>query len=101
MLERLVGHSYYCFLDSYSGYTQISIVPEDQEKPTVTCSFGTYAFRRMPFGLCNVRTTFKRCMIFIFSNLVKQHMEIFMDDFSVFGFTFDNYLTKLEKVLKS
>ena len=51
MLERLAGKSFYCFLDGYSGYYQIVINPEDQEKTTFTCLFGTYAYRRMPFGL--------------------------------------------------
>ncbi|XXG85917.1 hypothetical protein AAC387_Pa11g0913 [Persea americana] len=51
MLERLAGHSRYYFLDGYSGYNQISIAPEDQEKTTFTCSFGTFAYRRIPFGL--------------------------------------------------
>ena len=51
MLERLAGHSYYCFLDGYSGYNQIPIAPEDQEKTTFTCPFGTFAYSRMPFGL--------------------------------------------------
>ncbi|KAM1439859.1 hypothetical protein ACFXTO_013670 [Malus domestica] len=54
MLERLAGHSFYCFLDGYSGYNQIVIAPDDQEKTTITCPFGTFAYRRMPFGLCNV-----------------------------------------------
>jgi len=100
MLERLAGHSFYCFLDGYSGYTQISIALEDQEKTTFTCPFGTYAFRRMPFGMCNAAATFQRCMIFIFSDLVKQCMEIFMDDFSVFGSSFDGCLSNLGKVLE-
>ena len=43
MLERLAGHEYYCFLDGYSGYNQIHIAPEDQEKTTFTCPFGTFA----------------------------------------------------------
>ncbi|KAM2012984.1 hypothetical protein ACFX1T_024754 [Malus domestica] len=51
MLERLAGHSFYCFLDGYSGYNQIVIAPEDQEKTTFTCPFGTFAYRRMPFAL--------------------------------------------------
>jgi hypothetical protein len=58
MLERLTGKSFYCFLDGYSGYNQIVINPEDQEKTTFTCPFGTYAYRRMPFGLCNAPATF-------------------------------------------
>ncbi|XP_062006012.1 uncharacterized protein LOC133723212 [Rosa rugosa] len=53
MLERLAGHCFYCFLDGYSGYNQIWIAQEDQEKTTFTCPFGTFAYRRMPFGLCN------------------------------------------------
>ena len=59
MLDRLVGHEYYCFLDGYSGYNQIAIAPEDQEKTTFTCPYGTFAFRRMPFGLCNEPGTFQ------------------------------------------
>ncbi|KAM1908129.1 hypothetical protein ACFX1X_028078 [Malus domestica] len=59
MLERLAGHSFYCFLDGYSGYNQIVIAPDDQEKTTFTCPFGTFAYRRMPFGLCNAPATFQ------------------------------------------
>nr|GFC41167.1 reverse transcriptase domain-containing protein [Tanacetum cinerariifolium] len=53
MLERLAGNEYYCFLDGFSGYFQIPIYPSDQEKTTFTCPYGTFAYRRMPFGLCN------------------------------------------------
>jgi hypothetical protein len=70
MVERLAGHAYYCFLDGYSGYNQVSVDPEDQEKTTFTCPFGTFAYRRMPFGLCNAPATFQRCMISIFSDMV-------------------------------
>ena len=58
MLERLAIHPYYYFLDGYFGYNQIPIAPEDQEKTTFTCPFGTFAYRRMPFGLCNAPVTF-------------------------------------------
>ncbi|KAL5539173.1 hypothetical protein UlMin_044786 [Ulmus minor] len=58
MLERLSGHDYYCFLDGYSGYNQIPLAPEDQEKTTFTCPYGTFAYRRMPFGLCNALPLF-------------------------------------------
>ena len=69
MLDRLAGHPHFCFLDGYSGYNQIAIAPEDQEKTTFTCPFGTFAFRRMSFGLCNTLATFQRCMMSIFSDL--------------------------------
>ncbi|GJR54590.1 reverse transcriptase domain-containing protein [Tanacetum coccineum] len=59
MLERLAGNEYYCFLDGFSGYFQIPIDPNDQEKTTFTCPYGTFAYRRMPFGLCNAPGTFQ------------------------------------------
>ena len=99
MLERLAGHSHYCFLDGYSGYNQIAIAPEDQEKTTFTCPFGTFAYRRMPFGLCNAPGTFQRCMTSIFSDLVEGIIEIFMDDFSVMGNSFGDCLRNLSSVL--
>ncbi|KAL5562825.1 hypothetical protein UlMin_032572 [Ulmus minor] len=100
MLDRLAGKHYYCFLDGYSGYNQIAIAPNDQHKTTFTCPYGTFAFRRMPFGLCNAPATFQRCMMAIFTDMVEQFVEVFMDDFSVFGDTFDSCLGNLAKVLQ-
>ncbi|GJU73190.1 reverse transcriptase domain-containing protein [Tanacetum coccineum] len=81
MLERLAGNEYYCFLDGFSGYFQIPIDPLDQEKTTFTCPYGTFAYRRMPFGLCNAPGTFQRCMVAIFHDMIEKTMEVFMDDF--------------------
>ncbi|KAJ9563184.1 hypothetical protein OSB04_008344 [Centaurea solstitialis] len=80
-------------------YNQIAILPEDQEKTTFTCPYGTFAFKRMPFGLCNAPATFQRCMMSIFSDMLEKSIEIFMDDFSVYGSSFDNCLENLEKGL--
>ncbi|GJY00925.1 reverse transcriptase domain-containing protein [Tanacetum coccineum] len=88
MLERLAGNQYYCFLDGFSGYFQIPIDPKDQEKTTFTCPYGTFAYRRMPFGLCNAPGTFQRCMMAIFHDMIEKTMEVFMDDFSAFGDSF-------------
>nr|GEW63520.1 reverse transcriptase domain-containing protein [Tanacetum cinerariifolium] len=50
---RLAGNEFDCFLDGFSGYFKIPIDPQDQEKTTFTCPYGTFEYRRMPFGLCN------------------------------------------------
>ena len=100
MLERVAGHEFYCFLDGYSGYNQIEIALEDQEKSTFTCPFGTFTFRKMPFGLCNAPGTFQRCMMGIFSDMIELILEIFMDDFSVFGDSYEGCLENLWKVLE-
>ena len=99
MLDRLAGHPHFYFLDGYSGYNQIVIAPEDQEKTTFTCPYGTFAFRRMPFGLCNAPATFQRCMTSMFSDLAEKVMEIFMDDFTVYGSSFEQCLKNLGIVL--
>ena len=100
MLDRLARHSHYYFLEGYSSYNQISIALEDQEKSTFTCPYCIFAFRRMPFGLCNAPATFQRCMMSVFSDLVEELMEIFMDDFSVYGSNFEDCLKNLETILQ-
>nr|GEZ64839.1 hypothetical protein [Tanacetum cinerariifolium] len=68
-------NEYYCFLDGFSGYFQIPIDPKDQEKTTFTCPYGTFAYKRMPFGFCNAPGTFQRCMMAIFHDMIEQTME--------------------------
>ena len=70
-LEPLAGKSHYYFLDGFSGYMQITIAPEDQEKTIFTCPFDTFPYRRMPFSLCNAPGTFQWCMISIFSDFLE------------------------------
>ncbi|GJU77618.1 reverse transcriptase domain-containing protein [Tanacetum coccineum] len=100
MLEILPGNKYFCFLDGFSGYFQIPIDHMDQEKTTFTCPFRTYAYRRMPFGLCNTPTTFQRCMLAIFHDMIEESVKVFMDDFSVFEDSFDKCLNNLDKMLQ-
>jgi hypothetical protein len=99
MLERLANHSF-CYMDGYSGYHQILIHLDDQIKTTFTCPYDTFAYRRMPFGLCNAPVSFQWCMMAIFSELIKKVMEVFMDDFSIYDKTFKDCLANLDKVLK-
>ncbi|GJT14738.1 reverse transcriptase domain-containing protein [Tanacetum coccineum] len=86
--------------DGFSRYFQIPIDRQDQEKTTFTCPYGTFAYRRMPFGLCNAPGTFQRCMMAIFHDMIEKTMEVFMDDFFVFGDSFDSCLSNLERMLK-
>nr|GEV69774.1 DNA-directed DNA polymerase [Tanacetum cinerariifolium] len=89
MLERLAGNEFYYFLDGFSGYFQIPIDPQDLEKTTFTCPYGTFAYRRMSFH-----------MMAIFHDMIEKTMEVFMNDFLVFGDSFDTYLSNLERMLK-
>nr|GEU84429.1 reverse transcriptase domain-containing protein [Tanacetum cinerariifolium] len=100
MLKRLSGNEYYFFLNGFSCYFKNPIAPQDQEKTTFTCPYGTFAYRRMPFRLCNAPGTFQRCMMAIFHNMIKKMMEVFMDNFSVFGNSFGTCLSHLDKMLK-
>ncbi|XP_075074915.1 uncharacterized protein LOC107811421 [Nicotiana tabacum] len=90
------GHTSVFWMDN----NQISIAPEDREKTSFTCPYEVFAFRRMPFGLCTAPATFQRCMMAIFTDMVEAIMEVFMDDFSVVGNSFDECLANLNCVLK-
>ena len=85
VLERISQHPFYYFLDGYSGYFHIKISPKDQEKTTFMCPFGTFAYRRMSFGLCNALATFQRSILSIFDDMVERIIEVFMDDLTING----------------
>ncbi|RDX97697.1 Retrovirus-related Pol polyprotein from transposon opus, partial [Mucuna pruriens] len=87
-------------LEKLVGYMQIHTTPEDQHKTTFTCPFRTFTYTRISFGLCNALSTFQRCMISIFSNLLEDYMEVFIDDFTVYVESFEACLDNLSKVLR-
>ena len=92
----MARHKYYCFLDGYSGYNQIEIAPEDQEKTTFTCPFGTFAYKKMPFGLINVGATFQKVMDISFKGLVNKSVVIYLDDVIVYSKKHGNHLRDLK-----
>lgn len=60
VLDTLSGKEFFSFLNGFSGYNQVQIVPEDQEKTTFTCLCGTFTYRVLTFCLCNTPATFQR-----------------------------------------
>nr|GEV32743.1 reverse transcriptase domain-containing protein [Tanacetum cinerariifolium] len=86
--------------NGFSGYFQIPINPPDQEKAIFTCPYGTFAYRRMPFGLCDALGTFQRCMMEIFHDMIEKTMEVFMDDFLVFGDSFSSFIQDFPKIAR-
>eukprot|EP00253_Pinus_taeda_P036071 PITA_36071 len=85
VLDILAGKKYFSFLDGFSGYNQIQLEPEDQDKTTFTYPWRTFAYRVLPFGLCNAAATFQRAVLGIFSDLIHDCVEVYMDEFTVYG----------------
>ena len=81
VLDTLARKKFFSFLDGFSGYIQIKIALEDQDKTTFTCPWGTYAYKVLPFGLCNAPATFQRAVLAIFTNLIHDCAEVYMDVF--------------------
>ena len=98
MLERLARHSFFCYLDGYSGSFQIPIDRSDKDKTTFTCPYGIFAYPRMPFDLYNALLPSNiACLPFF--EYVKRIMEVFMNDFLVYKATFNICLENWAKVL--
>eukprot|EP00253_Pinus_taeda_P017300 PITA_17300 len=95
VLDGLTGKKFFSFLDGFSGYNQIQISPEDQDKTTFTCPWGTFAYRVLPFGLCNAPAIFQREVLSIFVELVHNSVEIYMDDFTPYGSNFQEALSNV------
>ncbi|WVZ75509.1 hypothetical protein U9M48_023554 [Paspalum notatum var. saurae] len=96
----MAKHSFFCYLDGYSRYHQIPIHPEDQIRRLSHAPYGNFAYRRMSFGLCNAPASFQWCMMEIFLEFIEDIMQVFMDNFSFYGKSFDGCLENLEKVFK-
>ena len=99
VLDTLSSKQYFFFIDRYSNYNYILITPEYQENTTFTCPWGTYAYRVFPFGLRNAPATFQRAVLGIFADLIHDCVEVYMDDFTAYGNTFQEALDNLENVL--
>ena len=97
-LDAIGGASFFSTLDLASGYHQVAMREEDQEKTAFTTPFGLWEFTRMPFGLCGAPATFQRLMQFSMNDLVLRILLVYLDDVLVFSSDFEEHLRRLETV---
>ncbi|MHC6131852.1 reverse transcriptase family protein [Serratia marcescens] len=82
-MDSTSGHALLSFMDAYSGYHQIQMAPEDEEKTAFIVANGTYCYRVMPFGLKNAGATFQRLVDRVFQPLKGRVVEAYVDDLVV------------------
>ena len=99
-LDSLAQSKYFTALDLASGFWQVKINPESQEKTAFVTHSGLYEFRVMPFGLCNSPVTFQRLMENVLAGLTKKSCMVYIDDVLVIGRTFQEHLGNLREVFQ-
>jgi len=98
ILQRVVGASIISLLDGFSGFNQILVHPDDQEKTAFTTPWGTFKYVKMPFGLKNAGATFQRAMDIAFSKEIHDFLVIYLDDLIVFAKSDQQHLDHLRQV---
>ena len=85
ILQKLVGLERISTMDGFSGYNQIKVLPEDQEKTAFTMIWGTFMYEKMPFALMNAGATFQRAMDIAFADERDRFVVIYMDDITIYS----------------
>ena len=91
VLDAVVGHEIYNFLDGFTGYNQIRMHLDDQEKTTFVTEWGMFVVVVMMFGLKTATTTFQRVIMEIFSECIPAFMQVFLDDFAVYSWRTNHF----------
>ena len=100
ILQKVSGAQMLSLLDGFSGYNQVVVSPADQLKTTFRTPWGTYAYRKMPFGLINARATFQRVMDATFRGLINHYVVVYLDGITVFSKNRPDHISHLRKVLE-
>jgi len=98
ILQRVVGSSRISLLDGISGFNQILVHPDDQDKTTFTTPWGTFKYVKMPFGLKNAGATFQRAMDITFSKGIHDFLVVYLDELTPFSKSYQEHLKHLRKV---
>jgi hypothetical protein len=85
ILDFVAGHEMHSFMDGYNGYNQVKMAKEDKDKTTFISVWSAYAYNVMPFGLFNALATFEKVVTKMFKPYLNKFMQVFLDDFSVYG----------------
>ena len=85
LLQMVSGSELFSLLDGFSGYNQVLVAEEDRLKTTFRTKWGTFAYRRMPFGLINAGATFQRAMDIAFHRLIGRSVVVYLDDITIFS----------------
>jgi hypothetical protein len=101
VIESTAGCDLLCFLDCYSGYHQIAIKKEDQEKTSFITPFGAYSYMTMSFGLKNAGATYQRAIQAYFKKQLNKNVEAYVDDVVVKIINFETLITDLEETFAS
>eukprot|EP00253_Pinus_taeda_P031606 PITA_31606 len=99
-LHSVLGSKLMSFLDGFSGYNQILVHPDDRLKTTFGTKWGTYAYKKMPFGLINAGATFQRAMDMEFKGLINKSVVVYLDDIIVFSNKRSNHLHNLKQIFE-
>ena len=100
LLDNVVGHEMFSFMDGFSGYNQVRMAPEDEDKTAFYTPVGVYCYKVMPFGLKNAGATYQRAMQYIFADMIHEELEDYVDDIIVKSRTRGNHLHTLQKILQ-
>lgn len=99
LFDSLSGATIFSTLDLHLGYHQVAIAKEDQEKTAFVTRFGQYAWKVMPFGLCNAPATFQRLMNDIFMDTFDKYLNIYLDDLIIYSRDRESHEKHVREVL--
>ena len=100
IVDATAGHKLLSFMDAFSGYNQISMDPDDQEKTSFVTTQGTYCYQVMPFGLKNAGATYQRLVNRMFQKQIGTTMEVYIDDMLVKSTTAELHIAHLSEAFQ-
>ena len=100
IVDATAGHELLSFMDAFSGYNQISMDPDDQEKTSFVTGQGTFYYSVMPFGLKNARATYQRLVNRMFQKQIGTCMEVYIDDMLVKSTTTELHIAHLSEAFQ-